>query len=411
MAAPPAHLPEHCRAEARDFREEVDAELVLRLLPFWTERAPDARHGGFHGQIDADGTPRVDAPKATLLTARILWTFARAHRHRPDAGHLELATRARDYLLERMWDPRGGGLFFSVDSEGRPHDTRKHVYVQAFGIYALSEFARATGDEEALTRALALLALVERHAHDGTSGGYVNAFARDWTPLADMRLNPRFDAMATKTMNTHLHLVEALTNLLALRPDAPVHEALRELVALLTDRMFDATTGHFMLDFDSDWTRRSRVVSFGHDIEASWLLTEAAQAIADPRLIARARHVALAAADAVLRDGVDLDGGVLYEIGPEGITGSKDWWVQAEAVVGLLNAFEQSGDERHWRAALNAWRFIRRHVLAPWPGEWRWRVARDGTPAVMPFAGGWKCPYHNGRMCVEVVTRLDRMRS
>ena len=392
------------------FRDEVERELIERLLPFWMERALDRQGGGFFGQVGADGVPVPDAPKAGLLNARILWTFARAYRRYGTPAYLAMAQRAHGFLVERVRDRRHGGLFWTVDRAGNALEPHKQIYLQAFGIYGLAEYARATGDADALGQAIELHRLVERNARDRRHGGYVEAFERDWSPRPDVRLNPRFDPDVPKTMNTHLHLLEAYAGLARAWPDPTLTARLTDLVRLFVDRIVDSRTGHCRLYFGDDWEPRSDRVSFGHDIEAGWLLVAAARGLHDETLQAAVAPVAIGLARAVLAHGIDDDGGVRCEAGPGVVTvDHKDWWPQAEAVVGFLDAFELTGDAAFLRTAHRSWCFIREHVIDPAAGEWRWRVRRDGTSAGLPLVAKWKCPYHNGRMCLEVVRRLARL--
>jgi cellobiose epimerase len=391
-------------------RDEVEQELRQRILPFWIERAVDRERGGFFGQVDADGRPDPHAPKAGLLHARILWAFARAYRHCGDPAYRDMARRAAAYLVGTFRDPRHGGLYWTVDRDGQALEPHKQTYLQAFGVYGLAEHAHATGDTDALRHAIALHRLVERHGWDPAHGGYCEAFERDWSPRADVRVNPRFDLAVPRTMNTHLHLLEAWTGLARVWPEPTLAARLAALVRLFVDRIVDPRRGHCRLHFNERWEPRSELVSFGHDIEAGWLLVAAARELGDATLQAAVAPLAVALARGVLADGTDPDGGVLYEAGRHGVTvAHKEWWPQAEAVVGFLDTFELTGETVFLDAAQRTWGFIQRRLADPATGEWRWRVDRAGNPVRMPLAGRWKCPYHNARMCIEVAERAERM--
>ena len=389
----------------------AETELRKGILPFWATRVVDRDHGGFFGRIAEDGRPDPGAGKGGVLNARILWTFSAVLRRWPDPLYRSLADRAFGYLLEHFWDPEHSGLFWEVDNWGRMLQGRKQTYGQAFGIYALAEYFRATGVREALDRADRLFEDVEGRAFDPTSGGYWEARDRDWKPIDDIRLSA-IDLNAPFSMNTHLHLLEAYTGLVR-ASDGPRHrERLRALLEIMLGRIIDAETGRLILFQDEHWRPMSGVVSFGHEIETSWLLCEAAQTLADDALSARAAAAALRLAEGVMKRGYDaVSGGIFYEESPDGHLGTdKEWWVQAEGVVGLLNAYELSGRGDFLEAALQTWDFIDAHVIDRVVGEWRTRVTREGE-AVPGFAkvDFWKCPYHNARAMLEIADRTRRL--
>ena len=390
----------------------AETELREGILPFWATRAVDRDQGGFFGRIGADGRPDPGSSKGGVLNARILWTFSAALRYRPDPLYRTLADRAFDYLLERFWDPEHSGLYWEVDSRGGMVQGRKQTYGQAFGIYALAEYFRATGVREAIDHAERLFEDVEARAFDPVSGGYWEARGRDWKPIDDIRLSA-IDLNAPFSMNTHLHLLEAYTGLVR-ASDTPRHrERLRALLEIMLGRIIDAGTGHLILFQDEHWRRMSGVVSHGHEIETSWLLCEAAEALAGgsaaDALSARADAAALRLADGVLARGYDVaNGGILYEISADGhLNADKEWWVQAEGVVGLLNAYQLSGRTEFLDAALRTWDFIDAHVVDRVVGEWHTRVTREGEP-IPGFArvDFWKCPYHNARAMLEIAERV-----
>lgn len=373
-------------------------------------KAPDPDRGGFIGRIDGTGDPVPDAPRGSILNARILWAFSAAYRVFGRKDYRLQADHAFSWFDRHFVDPDWGGVFWMVDPEGRPVDDRKHAYAQSFAIYGLAEYFRATGDERSLRRAVEIFTLLEDHARDRRHGGYLEAFSRAWERLEDQRLSEK-DADVAKTMNTHLHLLEAFTGLYGVWQDRWVGARLRELVEVFMAHIVDAETGHVRLYFDEDWTPRSLVRSYGHDIETSWLLLEAADALGDKVLRERALRVALRLADVVLAEGVDADGGVFNESLPDGrLDDDKHWWPQAEAVVGFVNAWQESGTERYLRAAAEAWRFTERRILDPVGGEWFWRVDRQGRVYEgEDKLGPWKCPYHNVRACMEIMVRADRV--
>jgi mannobiose 2-epimerase len=388
-------------------RTALKAELTQGILPYWMDRAVDARHGGFVGAITGDDVPVPLAAKGSVLTARILWTFAAAYHALGDGRYHETAERAADFFLTHFLDPLHGGVYWMVDADGAPRDERKHVYAQAFAIYALSEYYRATGHEESLRVAIGLFRLVERHAHDAEHGGYEEAFSRAWVRLDDVRLGDG-DADERKSMNTHLHVLEGYTNLYRSWPDPMLGERIRDVIELFLAHIIDSATGHGRQFFDGDWSPKSGVVSFGHDIEASWLLLKGAEAIGDDLLRRRVAPVSVRMADAVLLKAFDAtDGGVFYEMRPDGaLDTDKEWWPQAEAIVGFVNAYQETGRGAFLQAAWETWRFTTRHVVDHTHGEWHRRVTRNGVVcAGLEKAGPWKCPYHNARACLEVMAR------
>lgn len=395
-------------AELLRLRAELETELVTNILPYWTSRTIDDERGGFVGAIAADDQLVPDAPKGSILNARILWTFSAAYRQLGSDEYRATAERSFEYIIDHFFDAERGGVFWMVDAGGKPLDDRKHVYAQAFAIYALAEYYRATGLRKSLDAASELFRLVERHAHDEKEGGYHEAFDRHWQLLEDVRLSEK-DAHERKSMNTHLHILEAYTNLYRAWPDDMLAARLRELVELFLSTIIDTSTGHLVLFFDDGWTPKSDERSFGHDIEASWLLLEAADVLGNPALRERVKEASLRTAEAVLAAGVDSDGGILNEGGPDGIVDDdKDWWPQAEAVVGFLTAYLESGEERYVDAAVGAWDFASRCMIDREAGEWHVKTRRDGVPyRVEEKVGPWKCPYHNGRACLEVMERID----
>jgi mannobiose 2-epimerase len=386
-------------------RSELERELTERILPFWMTRAVDERNGGFLGYIDGEGVSRPAAPKGSVLNARILWTFSAAYRVLGDPAYRATADRAIDYFRLHFIDPVRGGVRWMVDAHGMPADERKYVYAQAFGIYALAEHHRATRDAESLQQAIELHRLIERHGYDDRHGGYHEAFSRDWELLEDVRLSEE-DAAEAKSMNTHLHLLEAYSSLYRVWPDAQLRERLARLVALFAGTIIPSETGHAISFFDEEWTPKSTVVSYGHDIEASWLLLEAADVLGDRRLRERALRVSLRVAAATLGEGADSLGGIYVSQVDRVVDTDKEWWPQAEAIVGFVNAYQVGGGAEFLDAAVATWEFTKHHLLDMKNGEWHRRVSRDG--ALRPGhekIGPWKCPYHTSRACLEVMER------
>ncbi len=390
-----------------DYATRMESDLRQNILPFWIEHAVDQAAGSFHGELNHDLVTNRAAERGALLTTRILWTYAAAFREYRDPTYLAMAEHAYADLFARFHDATHGGFYWSIAANGTLLRDRKQVYAQAFAIYALSEFYAATNRREPLDQAIATFRLIEARAREPQFGGYLEAFGRAWEPIADMRLSVA-DQNDPKSQNTLLHIMEAYTNLLRVWPDAGLRRALTELVELMLTRVVNVATGHLGLFFANDWTLHSDKISYGHDIEAAWLLTEAANVLGEPALTARIQTLAVKIADVTLAEGTDTDGGIYNQGSPAGITDySKEWWPQAEAVIGFLNAYQFSRDERHLAAALHAWDFIDARIIDRKNGEWFRGVTREGR-VIKSFekVGFWKCPYHNGRMGLEAVRRL-----
>lgn len=398
-----------------DLRRAARSDLVDNILPYWARNGFDEATGGLAGMILDDGRRVDDGPRHVVIAARVLWTFAAAIRQLgEEASWRRAAERARAQLLGPFWDGRHNGVFWSIDAAGRVVSDRKQGYAQAFALYGLAEWHAATGDEEALTRAMELFELLDRHLHDSTHGGYLEAGAADWQTLEDLRLS-EVEPNVPKTMNSTLHLLEAFTVLQQVRPDGRVRARLDELVRLFLDRICGPKPWvHCDLFFTADWRATSRTISFGHDIETCWLLGAAADVLGDPVPRSRVDGLARSLADAVLAHGVDTDGGVFYEA-EDGVLSNPDkhWWPQAEAVVGFLHAHRLTGEDRYMDAALRCWRFVETRIIDHERGEWHPAVDRAGRPkpAYPEFSNGykigpWKCPYHNGRACLEILRRV-----
>lgn len=399
--------PELSAAQLRDYADRIEADLLGNVLPFWLQHAPAATDPAFAGEVSNDLVPVAGAERGMLLTARILWTFAAASRRHGRAEYLAMAARAHRDLQANFRDPAHGGYWWALHADGRISRDRKQVYGQAFALYALAEYHAATGRPEILDEAVAVFELMEIRARDPLHGGYFEAFDREWQPIADMRLSA-VDRNAPKSQNTHLHLLEAYTALLRVWPEPRLHRALHGLAGLLLEKITDPASGHLRLFFSPKWIPFGRTISYGHDIEASWLLTAAAETLGDAALSAQVRPWVEKIAAATLAIGTDADGGVFNSGEPGGVTDPrKEWWPQAEALVGFINAAEMTGEARYWEAALRSWDFIERRLIDRRYGEWFRGVTREGAVlAGEAKLGFWKCPYHNGRAALEAVRRL-----
>ncbi len=391
-------------------RQELEVELKGNILPYWMKYTPDPNRGGFHGEVSHFNVPVEKAPKGAIMNTRILWTFAAAHRMYPEASYLKMAERAYHYILDHFIDREYGGVYWELDYKGIVSASRKQIYALAFTIYAMAEYHMARGDKNGLDTAISLFHLIEEHALDQEKGGYTEALSREWKPVEDLRLSEK-DNNESKTMNTHLHILEAYTNLYRTWKDPRLETALEKLILLFLDRFVDPLTNHLNLFFDENWTLKSDLVSYGHDIECAWLLHEAAEILGNHKLVKATGDLAVKMARDNIQ-GLDTDGGLFYEFFPSELRldSDKHWWPQAEAMVGYFNAYQLSGEQDFAIKALGSWEFIKKNLVDSKYGEWYWSVDRAGTPqTAKEKAGFWKCPYHNGRACMEIVKRIDRI--
>ena len=387
--------------------------LETNILHFWQERMVDYRQGGFYGRIDGYNVLHPDAEKGAVLNARILWTFAAAARVLNNTPYRILAARAYDYLMQWFMDREQGGVYWSLNADATPLDTKKQTYAIAFAIYGLAEYVRLTNNQEALNAAIRLFEDLEAHAYkwdnekmSNCKNGYVEALTRNWQPIADMRLSEK-DENGVFTMNTHLHVLEAYTNLYRVlknvqRDDVQgtkerITKQLRTLIDIFANRIFDPATGHLMLFFDEKWQPSNTHTSPGHDIEAAWLLHEALEVLGDEELLNQTLPVIHSLAQAAEDDIMD----------------EKEWWCYAEAVVGYIDQWKLYQDEKPIESNINlelaetAFHYIQTHLMDRENGEWFWTILPDGTPdRTHDKAGFWKCPYHNSRMCIEIIERL-----
>ena len=388
-------------------RTQVFNDLTKNLLPYWSARMPDYHNGGFFGRINWDNQIFRNEEKGGILNARILWTYSSAYRILKDTAYLRLASRAKNYILAHFIDKEYGGAFCSVRSTGEPSDTRKQVYTQSFFIYGLAEYYKTTGDKDALKAAKEIFGLLEKYAADRSSGGYFEVFTKDWHRSHDLLIGEKSPG-DEKTMNTHLHIMEAYTNLYRVWPDPELAARLKSLVEIFLDKIIDPSTYHLICFMDKDWKRTSNVDSFGHDIESSWLLNEAAGLLGDPSLSASVKEISIKIANSAA-EGLQSDGSMIYE--KDNTTGrlntERSWWAEAETIVGYLNAYEITGNEKYLDYSTNCWKYTRNHFVDTTNGGWYSSVTQSGQPGKGDKAGFWVCPYHNGRMCMEIIERVS----
>ncbi|HEY3390019.1 MAG TPA: AGE family epimerase/isomerase [Prolixibacteraceae bacterium] len=393
----------------RNLKSEVNKNLIENILPYWMKNMTDPVNGGFYGKIDFQEKKYPNEDKGGILNARILWTFSSAYRVTKDTSYLSCAKRANDYILKHFIDHKYGGTYRSVNSIGEPSDLRKQTYSQSFFIYALSEYFRATGNQKALDTAKKIYMSLEKYAVDPKFDGYFEVFDQQWKRTNELLIGEKSSKDA-KTMNTHLHLMEAYANLYRVWPDPNLGNRLKNLIQLFTNKIIDPQTFHLRVFLGENWQSTSIIDSYGHDIEASWLLVEAAQILGDQILIKETEKISLRIADAA-GEGLQADGSLISEKNYANgeVNNSRDWWPQAEAIVGMINAFELSGNDRYLNNAIKCWEYTNKYMVDHNAGEWYNSVLPSGIVSKGDKAGFWKCPYHNGRMCMEIMGRVSKI--
>ena len=396
---------------AKALASQMRKELTGNILPYWTKKMSNPS-GGFYGRIDGNEILDTDAPVGGIMTARVLWTFASAYRVLRGSAttstadldsYLDMALRAKRVVIDSFFDPESGGTYWSLTPDFKPLDTKKQIYAIAFAVYGLAELYRACGDEEALEYAIKLFHSIEEHSYDPAEGGYFEAFTRFWEPIEDMRLSDK-DANESKTMNTHLHVLEAYTCLYRVWKDPMLEVRLKKLIEVFEKNIL-GKDGHLKLFFDDSWNCGYDIVSYGHDIEASWLLHEAALVLDDAGVLQRIEKLVPSIIKAA-SEGFSQTEGLIYEKSSEKVDKDRHWWVQAEAVVGFFNLWDHFGTQEALENALASWDFIKSSLIDRENGEWFWSIREDGSVNRKDDkAGFWKCPYHNGRMCLEIIER------
>lgn len=391
-----------------EYQQSARKELKS-ILSWWVAYMPDQQHGGFYGSVNDDNIPDLGAPKGIVLNSRILWSFSAAYQQDRQQQYREMADRAFRYITDYFIDHEHGGVYWSVDQDGKMLDGRKQIYGLAFCLYGLSEYYKITLQETVLDLAGRLCAYIERYSLDKERGGYIEAFTRDWQPLDDLRLSEK-DDNEKKTMNTHLHIIEAYANFYSIAPREDLREKIASLLELFDRYFFNGKTKHLNLFFSEEWNVRSSLISYGHDIEAAWLLLHCAEVIGHNVHIDRFREIAIELAHTTL-EGIDADGGLWYEYEPanNSLVREKHSWPQAEAMIGFLQAYEIEGDESFLQASLNSYAFIHDKIIDHRNGEWHWGIDEYGRVMNKEKAGFWKCPYHSTRACIEVSRRINHL--
>lgn len=392
----------------KEIREQMRAEYG-NIMSFWISKMEDHEYGGFYGGRDKDGDLLPNAEKGAILNGRILWSFSTAARIFGRPEYKEAANRAYCFLRDFFYDKQNGGFYWSLDAKGAPVDTKKQAYAQGFCIYGLSEYYRMSQDPEALKLAMETFHLIEKHFRDTQNGGYIEALSANWAPLDDVRLSEK-DENTPKSMNTHLHIIEPYANLYRATPDVEVKAAILHCLDIFANKIIDPQTHRFNLFFDMAWKVMSNIDSYGHDIEGAWLLYEAAEVIGDEKWMEKLKPISQNLVDITLKEGWDGDS-IFYEKVNGVLDTDKHWWPQAEAMVGLADTWRLTRNDAYYEKMCRVWNFIRNKIVDTKKGEWLWRVNKDGQDAYKDVkAGFWKCPYHNSRALIEVITRIENAR-
>jgi mannobiose 2-epimerase len=376
------------------------------ILNYWSTNTIDEVYGGFVGERDHYNNLIPNANKGIILNSRILWAFSAASNHYNTESYKDICLRSYSYLKNNFKDTTYGGVFWELDAKGNPVNTRKQTYAHAFTIYALSEYYACSKDSEALGWAIEIYEHIEKYAKDTLNNGYIEAFKMDWTTITDMRLSDK-DANAAKTMNTHLHLLEAYTNLLRVYENKGLKMNLTNLIELFLHK-FLRKDNHLQLFFDKTWNAQDAIISFGHDIETAWLLIDAAKIVKNEKLILETEKVAIQIANTFIKEGVDTDGGVFNEFNTEtqNFDTDKHWWPQVEALIGLDYAYQITKNKKYLEIAWKTWTFIQAKIIDTENGEWFSRVNILGRPYTSEYkVGMWKAPYHNSRACIKLTIK------
>lgn len=414
----------------KQFYDSIKSELFDNILPYWQKYSRDSVNTGFFGEIDNQNHQNDKIERSIVMTSRFLWTYSAVARFSKNKSFLEMAHFAYKVISEKYFDKQNGGVYWSVMPDGTPKVTKKQIYGEAFCCYGLSEYAAALKEletsvefvqlsEKVMNEALEIYNLLETHALDKSQGGYIEACAVDWNKTDDMILSPK-DMNCPKSMNTNLHVMEAYTNLYRTIPvvfsDAKplqreIGDSLAKLVEVTVNKIVQKNA-HLGMFFDMDWNLLSDEISFGHDIEASWLLWEAVCELGDEQLKSEIRDLVIKMADVTYEEGFDKENGCLENFLKDGgkvLDRTRVWWNQAESVNGFYNAWEMTGEEKYASIVEKQWAWIQNHQVDKKGGDWWNALNVDGTPILQEAKGGnWKTSYHNGRTCLELLRRSEK---
>ena len=383
--------------------EEVKEHLLHTIIPFW-KNLRDNEHGGYYGWLGYDLALDKKAVKGCILNSRITWFFANAYTLLKDESLLDEAKHGFAFMKDYCFDKENGGIYWSITYDGKPEDTTKHTYNQAFCIYALSSYYEASKDEEALAMAKELFHIIEEKCTDEV--GYLEAFDREFHLIENDKLSEN-GVIADKTMNTLLHVFEAYTELYRVSKDAEVKKRLEWILDTIADKIYNPKLHRQEVFFDKNYNSILDLHSYGHDIETAWLLNRGVDVLGEEAYQKKMGPIIDDLTAQVYK--VAFDGHSLANECEKGVVNThRIWWVQAETVIGFLNGYQRNPEKKEYlEAAKSEWQFIKDYVIDKREGsEWFWEVDENGKPYPdRPIVEPWECPYHNGRMCIEVIRR------
>ncbi len=387
----------------RDMKEEVREHLRRGIIPFWASLKDDV-YGGFYGYMGFDGIVDEGAVKGCILNSRITWFFANAYLVFGEESLLSEARHGFEFMKESCLDKEYGGVFWSVKYDGTPEDTTKHTYNQAFAVYALSSYYDASKEEESIRIAQGLYELIEEKCRD--AGGYLEGFDREFSPVENDKLSEN-GVIAQRTMNTLLHVFEAYTEFYRVTGKEEVKERLEWMMDIFAEKMYNPELHRQEVFFDAEYHSLIDLHSYGHDIETAWLVDRGVEIIGNPAYAAKMTPITRDLTRKVYETAYNRHS-LANECERGVVDTDRVWWVQAEAVVGFLNGYEKDASRTEYlEAAKDIWQYIKTYVIdARRDSEWYWLLDEDGVPYEdKPIVEPWKCPYHNGRMCMEVIRR------
>jgi len=393
----------------KNYREELLQEVNGNILPFWLQNVVDRDKGIIYGSVSRNREPVSGAVTGAVMCARIIWTMSHAFIRDPRPEYKRAAAIACDFFIKYFWDTSYGGVYWSIKADLSPALAKKQTYAQAFALYAFSEYYRAFKKQPALDLALTLFELIEKHCYDRQNEGYLEACSVNWGLTESMSLSDK-DLNAPKSMNTHLHILEAYTNFLRVKKFPALQKAQTRLLQTMLKFIINPRQQHFQLFFNKQWESLSSSISPGHGIEGSWLIVEAAGVLEDNVLLQQTQATGLKMAAAVADKAIDARGSLIPEIGADGSkTVNREWWPQAEGMVGFVQACLLNGEKKYLQASLDLWQYIKKYLIDSKYGGWYWGVDKNGEPYNLEKAGLWKCPYHNARACWETADRLNKI--
>jgi cellobiose epimerase len=395
--------------DLQKLKKEFETELNENILNYWVKKVYDPVTKTFYGRIALDETPDPSFNKSAVLITRILWAFSAAYRKYPKPEYKLMADEAYRIITNYFWDTENGGIFWEITGDHKPADTKKQFYALAFCIYACSEYFMTFGNKQAKELAISVYIILEAKSFNPANKGYIDVLSKDWKKISGLRLSEK-EIADTMTMNTHLHILEAYTNLFRIWKENELKQKLENLLRLFLDKIISHQTWHFNLFFDDGWNNVGDVDSYGHDIEGTWLLYEAAEVLGDKSILKEVEDVAIKMAKVTINEGlVESFGGLLYEKENGHLLEEYHWWPQAETVIGFFNLFQITDDTKYLELAVKSWEFIKNHIIDQKRGEWFWGLDKNLSPLPIEKVNGWKGPYHNGRMCLELIGRIEKV--